>query len=221
TLPVDKVRFVGDPVACVIGEQRYDVEDACALIDVEYAPLPAVVDPERAQDAGLALVDETIPANRAYAGVFASGDVAAALDAADRVVAVRFHQGRQTHVPLEPRGCLGSWLPRAAPLPAAPAGRVAVRFHKVRQPHVPREPRGCLASWLPGDETLTFWHSTQIPHPMRSALAARLGIAESAGRVHTPDVGGGFGQKIPLYREELATAAASRLLGRPVRWIET
>jgi len=39
--------------------------------------------------------------------------------------------------------------------------------------------------------------------------------------VITPDVGGGFGQKIPLYREELATAAASRLLGRPVRWIET
>src|SRR5919204_3429219 len=83
------------------------------------------------------------------------------------------------------------------------------------------EPRGCLAQWLPGDETLTFWQSTQIPHPMRSALAARLGIAESAVRVITPDVGGGFGQKIPLYREELVTAAAARLLGRPVRWIET
>src|SRR5712692_9382686 len=183
TLPVDKVRFVGDPVACVIGEQRYHVEDACALVDVAYAPLPAVVDPEQAQDPGLPLVDEMIPANRAYHGVFASGDVAAALGAADRVVAVRFHQGRQTHVPLEPRGC--------------------------------------LASWLPGDETLTFWHSTQIPHPMRSALAARLGIPESAVRVITPDVGGGFGQKIPLYREELTAAAASRLLGRPVRWIET
>ena len=183
TLPVDKVRFAGDLVACVIGEQRDQVEDACALVDVTYAPLPAVVDPERAQDAGLPLVDETIPANRAYHGVFAHGDVAAALSAADRVVAVRFHQGRQTHVPMEPRGC--------------------------------------LATWQPGDETLTFWHSTQIPHPMRSALAARLGIPESAVRVITPDVGGGFGQKIPLYREELTTAAASRLLGRPVRWIET
>src|SRR2546426_2228903 len=183
TLPMDKVRFVGDPVACVIGEQRYHVEDACALVDVAYAPLPAVVDPEQAQDPGLPRVDEMIPANRAYAGIFAHGDVAAALGAADRVIAARFHQGRQTHVPLEPRGC--------------------------------------LASWLPGDETLTFWHSTQIPHPMRSALAARLGIPESAVRVITPDVGGGFGQKIPLYREELTTAAASRLLGRPVRWIET
>jgi carbon-monoxide dehydrogenase large subunit len=183
TLPVDKVRFAGDLVACVIGEQRDQVEDACALVDITSAPLPAVVDPERAQDAGLPLVDETIPANRAYHGVFAHGDVAAALGAADRIVAARFHQGRQTHVPMEPRGC--------------------------------------LASWQPGDETLTFWHSTQIPHPIRSALAARLGIPESAVRVITPDVGGGFGQKIPLYREELTTAAASRRLGRPVRWIET
>src|SRR5262247_3664994 len=183
TLPTDKVRFVGDLVACVIGEQCYQVEDACALVDVEYESLPAVIDPEHAQDSGLPLVDETIPANRAYHGVFAHGDVTTAFGAADKVVAVRFHQGRQTHVPMEPRGC--------------------------------------LASWQPGEETLTFWHSTQIPHPMRSALAARLGIAESAVRVITPDVGGSFGQKIPLYREELTTAAASRLLGRPVRWIET
>ncbi|MET0851607.1 MAG: xanthine dehydrogenase family protein molybdopterin-binding subunit [Candidatus Rokuibacteriota bacterium] len=182
-LPTDKVRFVGDPLACVIGEDRYRVEDACALVDVAYEPLAAVVDPERAQDPGLPRVDETIAANRAYDGVFAHGDVEAAMGAADRVIDARFHQGRQTHAPLEPRGC--------------------------------------LASWLPGDETLTFWHSTQIPHPMRSALAARLGIPESAVRVIAPDVGGGFGQKIPLYREELTTAAASRLLGRPVRWIET
>ena len=183
TLPVDKVRFAGDLVACVIGTDRYLVEDAGALVEVEYDPLPAVVDPERAQDPDRPRVDDAIPANRAYAGVFAHGDVDAALGRADRIVTARFHQGRQTHAPMEPRGC--------------------------------------LANWLPGDETLTFWQSTQIPHPMRSALAARLGIPESAVRVIAPDVGGGFGQKIPLYREELATAAASRLLGRPVRWIET
>src|SRR2546427_5509955 len=183
TLPTDKVRFVGDPIACVIGEDRYQVEDACGLVEVEYERLAAVVDPERARNAGLPRVDAVIPANCPYAGIFAHGDVESALRAARRVVEARFHQGRQTHAPMEPRGC--------------------------------------LASWLPGDDTLTFWHSTQIPHPMRTALAARLGIAESAVRVITPDVGGGFGQKIPLYREELATAAASRLLGRPVRWIET
>jgi carbon-monoxide dehydrogenase large subunit len=183
TLPVDKVRFVGDPVACIVGEDRYQVEDACALVEVTYEPLEAVVDPERAQQPDQPRVDETIPENRPYRGVFAHGDTDSALAAADQIVSVRFSQGRQTHAPMEPRGC--------------------------------------LASWLPGDEMLTFWHSTQIPHPMRSTLAARLGIPESSVRVITPDVGGGFGQKIPLYREELTVAAASRLLGRPVRWIET
>jgi len=182
-MPTDQVRFVGDLVACVVGDDPYRVEDACALVDVTYEPHAAVTDPERAQDDGLPLVDAAVPANRPYHGVFAHGDVDAALGAADRIVTARFHQGRQTHAPMEPRGC--------------------------------------LASWLPGDETLTFWHSTQIPHPMRSALAARLGLSESAVRVITPDVGGGFGQKIPLYREELATAALSRLLERPVRWIES
>ena len=182
-LPTDRVRFAGDLVACVVGEDRYRVEDARARVEVDYTPLAPVVDPERAGEPGASLVDETIPANRPYHGVFAHGDVEAAIAGADRVVEVRFHQGRQTHLPLEPRGC--------------------------------------LASWLPGEETLTFWVSTQAPHPVRTALAARLGIPESAVRVIAPDVGGGFGQKIPLYREELTTAAASRLLGRPVRWIET
>src|SRR2546425_7480543 len=60
TLPADKVRFVGDLVACVIGEDRYRVEDACALVDVEYEPLAAVIDPEHAQDPGLPPVDEKI-----------------------------------------------------------------------------------------------------------------------------------------------------------------
>src|SRR5262249_38933752 len=183
TVPTEKVRFVGDPVACVIGEDRYQVEDACALVDVTYEPLPAVVDPADAPARRAARVDHAVPDNRAYRGVFGHGDLDAAFARADRIVTARFQQGRQTHAPLEPRGC--------------------------------------LASWLPGDDTLTFWHSTQIPHPMRTALAARLGLPESAVRVITPDVGGGFGQKIPLYREELTTAAASRLLGRPVRWIET
>ena len=183
TLPIDKVCFVGDPVACVIGADLYTVEDACALVQVEYEPLAAVIDPYTSDRPGRPLVDEAVPLNRPYHGVFAHGDVESALARADRIVEARFSQGRQTHAPMEPRGC--------------------------------------LASWEPGDETLTFWHSTQIPHPMRTALAARLRIPESSVRVITPDVGGGFGQKIPLFREELTVAAASRLLGRPVRWHET
>src|SRR5438128_4903330 len=75
TLPTDKVRFVGDLVACVIGEDRAQVEDACALVDVDYVPLAAVSDPAHADDDGVPRVDETIPANRPYEGVFAHGNV--------------------------------------------------------------------------------------------------------------------------------------------------
>jgi carbon-monoxide dehydrogenase large subunit len=182
TLPIDEVRFVGDPVACVVGESRYLAEDACELIDVTYEPLPAVTDAERAADPGRPLVDEAVPDNVVYRGVFPHGDAEAAFAGADEIVEARFSQHRQTHAPLETRGC--------------------------------------VASWSAGDETIALWSSTQIPHPIRTALAARLGIPESKARVISPDVGGGFGQKIPLFREELTVAAASRLLGRPVAWIE-
>lgn len=182
TLPVDKVRFVGDLVACVIAENRYLAEDAGELVEVDYDPLPAVVDPHTAADPGQPLIDDAVPRNTPYHGVFPHGDVEAAFARADRVVEASFSQHRQTHAPLETRGC--------------------------------------VANWTPGDDTITLWSSTQIPHPLRTQLAARLGIPESKARVITPDVGGGFGQKIPLYREELAVAAASRLLGRPIKWIE-
>ncbi len=182
TLPIDEVRFVGDPVACVVADSRYRAEDACELIEVAYEPLPAVVDAERAAEPGQPLVDAAVPNNLAYHGTYSYGDLDGAFGRADRVVEATFAQHRQTHAPLEPRGS--------------------------------------LASWSPGDEIMTLWSSTQIPHPLRTQLAARLRIPESKARVITADVGGGFGQKIPLFREELTVAAASRLLGRPVAWME-
>ena len=60
----------------------------------------------------------------------------------------------------------------------------------------------------------------QVPHPYRTQLARRLRLSESQVTVVSPDIGGGFGQKIALYREELTVAALSRALKRPVRWRE-
>jgi carbon-monoxide dehydrogenase large subunit len=59
-----------------------------------------------------------------------------------------------------------------------------------------------------------------VPHPYRTQLAARLRLAETQVTVVVPDIGGGFGQKITLYREELTVAALARALKRPVRWRE-
>lgn len=84
----------------------------------------------------------------------------------------------------------------------------------------PLETRGCAASYEPGSGVLTVWSSTQSPHLLRRRLALATGIGEARIRVLTPDVGGGFGQKIPIHPEEVAVALATRLVGRPVIWIE-
>ena len=98
---------------------------------------------------------------------------------------------------------------------------VEARFAQHRQTHAPLEPRGVLAIWDRGRQHLTIRCGTQAPHPYRSALAARLGLAESHITVDSPEMGGGFGQKIIPLREDVCVAAAALLLGRPVRWRET
>lgn len=85
---------------------------------------------------------------------------------------------------------------------------------------VPLEPRGIVASWDPAHKFLTFWESTQNPHPLRTFLAETLEINERQIRVVQPHVGGGFGLKQPPFQEEPLLAYLSMRLGRPVRWIE-
>ena len=82
------------------------------------------------------------------------------------------------------------------------------------------ETRGCAASFDAARGELTFWASTQGPHLLRRRLALATGIPEGRIRVLVPDVGGGFGQKIPTHPEEVAVALAARALGRPVMWVE-
>lgn len=85
---------------------------------------------------------------------------------------------------------------------------------------VPMEPRAVAAEHRRGDGTLTVWSSNQVPHTLRSSLAALLGMSESRLRVIAPDVGGGFGAKLQVYPEELLVAWAARRLGRPIKWAE-
>jgi len=83
------------------------------------------------------------------------------------------------------------------------------------------EPRGVLARYFPGEEELTVWSSTQIPHLLRTQLALMIGIPENKLRVITPEVGGGFGSKLNVYGEEALLGWISVQLGKPVKWIET
>jgi carbon-monoxide dehydrogenase large subunit len=85
---------------------------------------------------------------------------------------------------------------------------------------VPMETRGLVASWDPGRGDMTIWISSQGAHAARDHFARVLGMATSKVHVVVPDVGGAFGQKINVGREETALALAARLLGRPVKWSE-
>jgi carbon-monoxide dehydrogenase large subunit len=89
-----------------------------------------------------------------------------------------------------------------------------------RHQNVPMEGRGCVASWDADRAAMTVYAATQSVHITRNGIAARLGIEGNQVRVLAGDIGGSFGLKIGASREELAVAAASRHLGRPVKWVE-
>ncbi len=103
---------------------------------------------------------------------------------------------------------------------ASCARRVRRQFNFVRQAPVPLETRGSVADFDAERQLLTAWISTQPHYNARQNLASLLGLPEHNVRVIAEDVGGGFGSKSRPYPEEIIVAHASRLLRRPVKWIE-
>jgi aerobic carbon-monoxide dehydrogenase large subunit len=103
----------------------------------------------------------------------------------------------------------------------AGADRVA-EFHidVHRHQNAPMEGRGCVAAYDADRDVMTVYAATQSVHVSKIAVAMRLGMEQGNIRVLAGDIGGSFGLKIGASREELAVAAASRALGRPVKWVE-
>jgi len=110
-LAVERVRWVGEPVVAVAAESRAAADDAAALVRVEYAPLPAVLDPEAALAPGAPLIHGELGDNVLYETRLAAGDAARALGAAPRVWRRTFRIGRHTGVPLEPRSLVADYEP--------------------------------------------------------------------------------------------------------------
>ena len=97
---------------------------------------------------------------------------------------------------------------------------VACTVEQNRYLSVPMEGRGIVASWTAGREEIDITCSCQSVHETRNFFSRYLKVPESQIRVTARDVGGGFGQKMFVFREECAVALASRLLASPVKWIE-
>ncbi|MBX6766382.1 MAG: xanthine dehydrogenase family protein, partial [Actinomadura rubrobrunea] len=105
-MAVNEVRYVGEPVACVVARDRYAAADALEAIDVDYEPLPAVVDMEEALKEGSPLVHEDLGTNKCYTWVFENGDLDAAMRDAPVVIERRYVQQRLIPTAMEPRAVL-------------------------------------------------------------------------------------------------------------------
>jgi CO/xanthine dehydrogenase Mo-binding subunit len=191
-LAMDKVRFIGDPVAAVVAETDDAALEALEQIDVEYAELPGVFDAAEALADGAPIVhDEPPQAGTTFADVILNttagsnvcnhfklrkGDVETGFAQADFIFEDTFRSPAVQHVPLETHACVAQ----------VDASRVQV------------------------------WATTQTPHVLRSQLAELFHRPVSAVRVVVPTLGGGYGSKCYPKIEPL-TAVLAFLCGRPVR----
>jgi carbon-monoxide dehydrogenase large subunit len=181
-LATGRVRYVGEPVAVVVAEDIYTARDAAELIEVDYQPLPAITDMEKAVERDSPLVHADCKSNQAFTHTLKNGDVEAAFKKADRLVKQRMINQRLAPIAMEPRAV--------------------------------------IAEYLPGENRLTVWSSTQIPHLLKTQISVMVGLPETAVRVIAPEVGGGFGSKLNVYAEEGMVPWLSMKLGRPVKWNE-
>jgi carbon-monoxide dehydrogenase large subunit len=97
---------------------------------------------------------------------------------------------------------------------------VKQRMINQRLAPIAMEPRAVIAEYLPGENRLTVWSSTQIPHLLKTQISVLVGLPETAVRVIAPEVGGGFGSKLNVYGEEGIVPWLAMKLGRPVKWNE-
>jgi carbon-monoxide dehydrogenase large subunit len=193
-LAAGEVNHVGEAVAMVVAENRYQAQDAADAIDVDYDVLPAVIDLKQAASDEVKVHDE-LDSNilhtwtyHGYWDALGLEDQTPQVDAAmerDDAVVVTLEMTNQRLIP------------------------VAI------------EPRSVISEYNKGYSTFTVHSSTQVPHALAGAIATNLGVAVSDVRVIALEVGGGFGCKLNVYNDEILVAWASRELGHPVKWTET
>jgi carbon-monoxide dehydrogenase large subunit len=185
-LATDKVRFQGQEVAFVVAEDHYSARDALELIDVEYEPLPAVVDARRALDDGAPVVRDDHPGR--------TGNHIFDWESGDAEHTERVFRDAEVTVSQD------MIYPRVHPAPLETCGIVA-DYNKV-------------------SGKLTVWATSQAPHAHRTLYAMVAGLPEHKIRVISPDIGGGFGNKVPIYPGYLCAIIGSMITGRPVKWME-
>lgn len=126
-MAIDRVRYVGDPVAVVVAESLAVAEDARDMVDVDYDPLPTMVDPEVALLPGAPRLYDELDSNIAFSHKTGGGDIQATFEQADRVISLRLVNQRLAPASLEPRACLFDFDPGSGELTARVSSQAVFR----------------------------------------------------------------------------------------------
>jgi carbon-monoxide dehydrogenase large subunit len=193
------VRYVGEPVAAVVAEDRYAAADACAGVEVEYDPLPAVSDPEAALAPGAPRVHAQFPDNVALAWSWSEGDVDGAFARARTVVRLRLRNQRVAGMALEPRGCLAEFRGGALTVWAGTQTPHRLRWGLAQMLRLPESAVRVIAPDVGGgfgckigfyaDEALCAWAARRLGRPVKLVLTRREDfLTTTQGRGQLNDV---------------------------------
>ncbi len=182
-IAVDRVRYVGEPVAVVLAESRYLAEDALELIEVDYEPLTAVVETLAAIEPGAPVLHEGLNSNLASDRSFLYGEP-------EHAFAEAVH-------------------------------RIGITTHYPRNSGTPIETYGVIAEYDAGGDAYDILANFQGPFSLHPVMARALKVPGNRLRLRTPpDSGGSFGVKQAVFPYIVLLGIASKVAGKPVKWIE-
>ena len=192
-MAVDKVRYIGEPVAAVVADTKHNAEAALDKIKVTYEPLPVYVDALEAMKEDAVLIHKEngeywhLPVIKPKSGTniahhyhLVKGKGEAGFEDADVVVEGEFVYPFASSAAIEPHGAI---------------------------------------AWFKTDKTIEVWSSSICPFIIRQDLAHSYGLPISRVRVHIPEIGGCFGYKSDITVEQTIAYVASFVPGRPVKWV--
>ncbi|WP_333830178.1 aerobic carbon-monoxide dehydrogenase large subunit [Pararhodobacter sp.] len=189
-----KVLFQGQEVAFVVAEDRYIAADAVELVEVDYEELPVLTDPFKALQSDVVLRE----------------------DLAGQSAGAHGPRRHHNHIFLWEEG------DKAATEQVLDSADVVaeemIYYHRTHP--CPLETCGAVASMDKVNGKLTLWGTFQAPHVVRTVASLLSGIEEHNIRVVSPDIGGGFGNKVGVYPGYVCSIVASIVTGRPVKWVE-
>ena len=193
-----KVLFQGQEVAFVVAVDRYAAADGIEAVEVEYEELPVLVNPFDALESDIVLREDLV----AEDGSLPDG----------------------AHGPRKHPNHIFTWEagdkePTLEVIDNAEIVAEANMYYHRTHP-CPLETCGCVASMDKVNGKLTLWGTFQAPHAIRTVVSLISGIEEHNIRVISPDIGGGFGNKVGAYSGYVCSVVASIVTGKPVKWIE-